>query len=201
MNNDVAYCAHGCLEGKHCPPAASGSCAIGTPRLQNQGTPLCCEVDDDAVYLRTIRAIHQAPSYNNDSEGVPFKQRLGFMLAFVHTPNQGGGSLFDGVMTLNLVVNENVPACTLQRTTDLMRLIVRVRQVSLVDICAEIVVGLPPELRNNGKIFYSVHAAEYNRDRALPSLSHGNYTFGFDTPVSAVQFFSLVLLILQRQPN
>ncbi|CAN0032468.1 unnamed protein product [Ectocarpus sp. 12 AP-2014] len=201
MNNDVEYCAYGCPAGKQCPPAASDSCAIGTPRLQNQGTPLCCEVDDDAVYLRTIRAIHQAPSYNNDAPVVAFKQRLGAMLAFLDIPNQDDGSLFDGVMTLDLVVNGNVPACTLQRTADLMRLMVRVFPVCLVDLCAEIFVGLPPELRNNHKIFYSVHAAEYHRDRALPSLSHGNYTFWYDTPVSAAQFFSLVLLTLQRQPN
>lgn len=201
MNNNVEYCAYGCPGGKQCPPAASDSCAIGTPRLQNQGTPLCCEVDDDAVNLRTIRAIHQGPFHHDDPEVVAFRQRLGVMLSFVNIPNAGGGSLFDGVMTLNLVVNGNVPACTLQRTDDLMRLMARVRHVFLVDICAEIFVGLPFELRNNGKILYSVHAAEYHRDRALPSLSHGNYTFWYDTPVSAAQFFSLVLLILQRQPN
>ncbi|CAN0554198.1 unnamed protein product, partial [Ectocarpus sp. 12 AP-2014] len=201
MNNDVEYCAYGCPAGKQCPPAASDSCAIGTPRLQNQGTPLCCEVDDDAVYLCTIRAIHQAPSYNNDAPVVAFKQRLGAMLAILDIPNQDDGSLFDGVLTLDLVINGNVPACTLQRTTDLMRLMARVFPVCLVDLCAETFVGLPPELRNNHKIFYSVHAAEYHRDRALPSLSHGNYTFWYDTPVSAAQFFSLVLLTLQRQPN
>ncbi|CAM9810186.1 unnamed protein product [Ectocarpus sp. 8 AP-2014] len=201
MNNDVDYCAHGCPAGKRCPPAASDSCAIGTPRLQNQGTPLCCEVEDDAVYLRTIRAIHQAPSNNNDAELVAFKQRLGAMLAFLDIPNQGGGSLFDGVTTLDLVINGNVPACTLQRTADLMRLMLRVRQLSLVDLCAETLVGLPPELRNNDKILYSVHAAEYPRDQALPSVSHGNYTFWYDTPISAVQFFSVVLRILQRQPD
>ncbi|AAK14432.1 unnamed protein product [Ectocarpus sp. 4 AP-2014] len=199
MNNDIDYCAYGCPAGKRCPPAASDSCAIGTPRLQNQGTPLCCEVEDDAVYLRTVRAIHQAPSHYNDAEVVAFKQRLGVMLAFLDIPNQGGGSLYDGIVTLNLVINGNTPACTLQRATDLMRLMVRVRRVSLVELCAEIFVGLPPELRNNDKIIYHVHAAEYYRDQALPSLSHGNYTFWYDTPVSAFQFFSLVLRTLDRQ--
>lgn len=61
QTDDAAYFAIGCPPNKTCPVAdPSLSFVVGTSRPHNLGTPRCCEVDHNDVFISTARDI-EAP--------------------------------------------------------------------------------------------------------------------------------------------
>lgn len=96
--NDAGYCNVGCPANSICPVADPNlGCVIGTTRPHNPGTPRCCQVDANFMFMKTVRDIL---AHGNDlvisqqNVGtVGIRQALGALLQTIDIP--GGPSFFD----------------------------------------------------------------------------------------------------------
>lgn len=95
--NDAAYCDVGCPANNVCPVADPNlGCVIGTARPHHPGTPRCCQIDANTVFLRTVRDIlahgnHPVTSHQNAGTG-GVRQALGSLLQTIDIP--AGPSFF-----------------------------------------------------------------------------------------------------------
>ena len=164
-------CAFGCPVGKKCLVADdTHGCVIGSPRLQNPGQPLCCEIDHADIYLETVRDIlaHGNAPPNARQSTADFRRALGDMMQkFTIRP---GLSMFSNGTLFIDNSSRHAPSADFSpsQVDDLLRLLLKVsrRRRIIVELTTDDILRLPPEIREN-KFYFMVNNASVRIDNIL----------------------------------